>query len=101
MNTLLPASLAPTGTISWLPTLPKCTGSRWRQTGQMVMPVSPSHVGQVAVFLRWPTAKAGGTAPVNPAWSRSTGSTSPGQRVPFGLIRPVHRNQACSPEISS
>ena len=37
MNTVLPASLAPTGTIRWLPTLPKCTGSRLWQSGQTLV----------------------------------------------------------------
>ena len=101
MNTVFPASLAPTGTIRRLPTFPKCTGSLLWQTGQILMVVSTMHSGHVAAPLRPSAAKAGGSAPPNPVRSRSTGSGSGAQRLPLGLVRPAHRNQVCRCEISS
>ena len=101
MNTVLPASLAPTGTIRRLGTFPKCTGSRLWQTGQILIVLSPRTAGISAALCRPSAAKAGGSAPVKPVRSRSTGSTARAQRWPDRLIRPVHRNQICRAEISS
>ncbi len=106
MNTVLPASLAPTGTIRRLGTFPKCTGRRLWQTGQIRIVVSSPHSGQDAGPGRLSPGrpspgKGGGRAPVKPVRARSTGSASGAQRRPDRLIRPAHRNQICRAEISS
>ncbi len=101
MNTVFPASLAPTGTISRLDTFPNCTGSRLWQTGQILIVVSSPQPGQGAEFCRPSPPNGGGSASVRPVRSRSTGSTCGAQRRPDRLIRPAHRNQSCRAEVSS
>ena len=101
MNTDLPASLAPTGTIRRLGSFPKCTGSRLWQTGQTLIVLSTPHAGQLAALSRPSAVKGGGSAPEKPVWSRSSPSTATGQRLPSRLSWPVHRNWISASEISS
>ena len=101
MKTVLPASFAPTGTIRWLPTCPKCTGRRLWQTGQTLMLVSPAHCGHSAA-PRPPWRGEGRRqcpGEPGPVTQRRVGRR--GAALAVALSRPVQRNQGCRREISS